>query len=135
MYNYEPSVWTDAAVRRFITKSQIVNEDLDKLHRLPLFLLRKADRAANGLDLSEVSFRQRAFEDRVKKVYGRAKALHITDLDISGTAVMETFNLKPGPTVGNVLNYLLSIVIEDQKMNTKERLIEEASKYLSEALK
>ena len=102
---------------------------------MPLFLVRKADRAANGLGLSEISHRQYAFEDRIKKVYNRSKALHVTDLYISGAVIMEAFNLKPGPTVGNVLNYLLSLVIEDQKINTKEKLIEEASKYLSEALK
>jgi len=135
MYNYEPSMWTDAAVRRFIRKAHIIGTDLDRLHRMPLFLVRKADRAANGLGLSEISSRQHAFEDRIRKVYGKSKALHVTDLDISGAVIMEKFNLKPGPTVGHVLNYLLSLVIEDQKVNTKEKLIEEASKYLSEALK
>ena len=135
MYNYEPNKWTDAAVRRFIKKAHIVGADLDNIHRLPLFLLRKADRAANGLELSEISPRQYEFEDRIKQVYGRAKALHTTDLDISGDVVMEAFNLKPGPTIGHILNYLLSVVIDDQKLNTRERLLEEASKYLSEALK
>lgn len=135
MYNYEPSMWTNAAVRRFIRKAHITGADLDKLPRMPLFLVRKADRAANGLGLSEISSRQYAFEDRIKKVYGQSKALHVTDLNISGDAIMEAFNLKPGPTIGHVLNYLLSLVIEDQKVNTKEKLVEEASRYLSDALK
>ena len=135
MYNYEPSIWTDAAVRRFIRKSHLTDMDLEKIHQLPLFLIRKADRAANGLGLSEVSPRQYDFEDRIKQVYMRSNVLRITDLDIDGSVIMEMFNLKPGPTVGHVLNYLLSLVIEDQKINTKERLVEEASKYLSEALK
>lgn len=135
MYNYEPSMWTNAAVRRFIRKAHIVGADLDRLHRMPLFLIRKADRAANGFGLSEISSRQLAFEDRIRKVYGESKTLHVTDLDISGIAIMKEFNLKPGPTVGHVLNYLLFLVVEDQRVNTKEKLIEEASKYLSDALK
>ena len=135
MYNYEPDKWTDAAVRRFIKKVDIDKENLNSLDTFPLFLLRKADRAANGMNLSDISSRQHAFQKRIKKVYAKANALKITDLNIDGSTIMKEFNLKPGPTVGHVLNYLLSIVIEDQKMNKKELLIEEASKYLSEALK
>jgi poly(A) polymerase/tRNA nucleotidyltransferase (CCA-adding enzyme) len=135
MYNYEPNIWTDAAVRRFIKKVQISGSDLEDLDNMPLFLLRKADRAANGLNLSEISPRQYDLQDRIKQVYTQSKALHITDLDIDGATIMEYFKLKPGPTVGHVLNYLLSVVIEDQTLNTKQKLIEEASKYLSEALK
>jgi len=135
MYNYEPEVWTDAAMRRFIKKTHITSDDLSNLDRLPLFLLRKADRAANGLGLSEVSPRQRSFQNRIKQVYDRTKALHVTDLAIGGKTLMSYFKLKEGPTVGHVLNYLLTIVLEDQSMNKREVLIEEASKYLSEALK
>lgn len=135
MYNYEPSIWTDAAVRRFIRKSHISDANLENIHQLPLFLIRKADRAANGLGLSEISPRQYNFEDRIKQVYMRSNALRIKDLDVDGSIIMKVFNLKPGPTVGHVLNYLLSLVIEDQKINTKKKLVEEASKYLSEALK
>ena len=135
MYNYEPNIWTDAAVRRFIKKAQISSADLENLDNMPLFLVRKADRAANGLNLSEISPRQYDLQDRIRQVYAQSEALHITDLDIDGATIMDHFKLKPGPTIGHVLNYLLSIVIEDQTLNTKQRLIEEASKYLSEALK
>ena len=135
MYNYEPELWTDAAMRRFIKKVHISVTDLEDLDNLPLFLVRKADRAANGLGLSAVSSRQRSFQARIKQVYNRSKALHVTDLDIDGNSIMTYFKLKPGPTVGHVLNYLLSVVIEDQSLNTRKKLIEEASKYLSRALK
>jgi len=135
MYNYEHGRWSEAAVRRFIKKAHITAADLDDLENLPVFLLRKADRAANGLELSEVSSRQLALQKRIRKVYERSKALHVTDLAIDGSTIMETFNLRPGPTVGHVLNYLLSIVIEDQKLNKKDILVEESSKYLSKALK
>jgi len=135
MYNYEPALWTEAAVRRFIKKAHISAADLEDLDNLPLFLVRKADRAANGLGLSEVSSRQRSFQTRIKQVYTRSKALHVTDLDIDGNSIMAHFKLGPGPTVGHILNYLLSVVIEDQSLNTKKKLIGEASKYLSKALK
>jgi len=135
MYNYEQGKWSDAAVRRFIKKIHIKEEDLSCIDDLPIFLLRKADRAANGLNLSPISPRQKSFENRIKHVYERSKALHVRDLKVDGNMIMEKFNLKPGPTVGHVLNYLLSIVIENQSLNKKETLIDEASKYLSKALK
>jgi tRNA nucleotidyltransferase/poly(A) polymerase len=135
MYNYEPDKWSDAAVRRFIKKVHITSVDLNNLENLPVFLLRKADRAANGLNLSKISPRQRAFEKRIREVYTKSEALHITDLKIDGEVLMKAFNLKQGPTIGHILRYLLSKVIEDQKMNDPKILIEESCRYLSKALK
>ncbi len=135
MYNYEPNRWSNAAVRRFIDKIHISGKDIKKLNSMPVFLLRKADRAANGLNLSEISPRQISFEKRIKQIYNQSRVLHIKDLAIDGNALMKEFNLKPGPTIGHILNYLLSIVIKDQSMNQKDILVEEVSKYLSTALK
>jgi poly(A) polymerase/tRNA nucleotidyltransferase (CCA-adding enzyme) len=135
MYNFEPNKWTDAAVRRFIKKAKIDREDLKDLANLPIFLIRKADRLANGHSLKAISYRQRLFEKRIKDIYIKSNVLNVNDLMINGNIIIDKFNLKPGPTVGHVLNYLLSVVIEDQKMNTEEALIEAASNYLSEALK
>ncbi|KKM18883.1 hypothetical protein LCGC14_1661200 [marine sediment metagenome] len=135
MYNYEPNRWSNAAVRRFIAKVHISGKEIKRLSRMPIFLLRKADRAANGLNLSEISPRQISFEKRIRQIYNQSRVLHIKDLAIDGIVLMEEFKLKPGPTIGHILNYLLSIVIEDQSMNQRNVLIEEASKYLSTALK
>jgi len=135
MYNYEPNKWSEAAVRRFISKVNITENDLEDLDNMRLFLLRKADRLGSGVDLSEISPRQKTFQEHIKKVYERSKALNVRDLDIDGSIIMEKFYLKPGPTVGHVLNHLLALVIEDQSLNKRDRLIEEASKYLSGALK
>lgn len=135
MYNYEPGEWTDTAVRRFIRKAKITDRDLEGLANLPIFLLRKADRLANGYSLKAISYRQRLFEERIKEIYAKSNILDITDLAIDGDIIMEKFSLKPGPTIGHILNHLLSIVIEDQKINEKHLLIEAASDYLSKALK
>ena len=135
MYNYEHEKWSDAAVRRFIKKVNLTEKDLKDLDNLPIFLLRKADRYANGKNLSSISPRQINFQKRIKEVYTDSKALHVSDLDIDGNVLMNEFKLKPGPTVGHVLNYLLSLVIEDQKLNERKTLINAASEYLSKALK
>lgn len=135
MYNYEPEKWTDSAVRRFIKKVKIKEEDLDKLDTFPLFLVRRADRLANGYPHKEVSFRQELFKKRITDTFKQSNVFTISDLDIDGSTLMKKFNLKEGPTIGHVLTYLFSLVLDDQKLNSKEILIEEASKYLSEALK
>jgi len=135
MYNYEPDKWTDAAVRRFVRKAKITAEDLDKLDTFPLFLVRRADRLANGYTHKEVSYRQELFQKRIQDTFEQSSAITINDLDIDGNILMQEFRLQEGPTVGHVLNYLLALVLEDQKLNSRELLIEEASKYLSGALK
>ncbi len=135
MYNYDPIKWTDAAVRRFIRKMEITEEDLKTLDTFPVFLVRKADRAASGNDLSEISPRQKAFEERIKTLYSQMHEFTIADLDIDGSALMSEFKLREGPTIGHILNHLLSLVVENQIPNDKEALVEEASKYLSNALK
>lgn len=135
MYNYEPESWSDTAVRRFIKKTHMTDNDIKDLDNFPLFLLRKADRAANGLGLSSISYRQKSFQERIKYIYDKSEVLHITDLDIDGNDIMNYFKLEQGPTVGHILNYLLGLVIENQSLNTKENLLKEASKYLSTALK
>ena len=135
MYNYEHEKWSDAAVRRFIRKIDLTEKDLQDLDNLPIFLLRKADRYANGKNLSSISYRQISFQERIKEVFNRSKALNVSDLDIDGNILMKEFKLKAGPTVGHVLNYLLSLVIEDQKLNERQTLINAASDYLSKALK
>jgi len=135
MYNYEEEKWTDSAVRRFIDKSQITEENLEDISEFPLFLVRKADRAANGMDLSEISRRQKAFEKRIRSVFEQSRVITAKDLDVNGNEIMEAFHLSPGPTVGHILQYLLSLVIERQELNKKEKLIELAREYLSSALK
>jgi len=135
MYNYEPEEWTESAIKRFIKKAKITNEQLKDLPNLPIFLLRKADRLANGHSLKAISYRQKLFERNIEEIYNKSKILDIEDLSIDGNTIMNSFNLKPGPTIGHILNHLLSVVIEDQKMNTKELLINAASDYLSKVLK
>ena len=83
MYNYEPDKWTEAAVRRFISKTNITEDDLDDLDNLRLFLLRKADRAGSGVGLSEVSPRQRTFQEHISIVPSISKSFTFRALDLS----------------------------------------------------
>ena len=43
---------------------------------------------------------------------------------------LKRFNLKPSPLIGETLNHLLDLVIQDPKLNEKEMLIAHAKDYL-----
>jgi tRNA nucleotidyltransferase (CCA-adding enzyme) len=47
-----------------------------------------------------------------------------SDLLINGNDVMEITGLKPGKEVGEILNWLLNVVIEDPEFNDKDKLIQ-----------
>lgn len=66
MYHYDRR-WTDKTVWRFIKKVGINNNNIGDIGRIPLFLLRRADRASRGLN--PVSSKQMDFEARLSKVY------------------------------------------------------------------
>jgi len=136
MYNYEPKQWTDTAVKRFITKAGITSAHIDDLSNFPLFLVRRAERLSYGnSNVHAVSIRQQQFELRIQEIFSKMSTDSINILDINGDDIMKEFNLKPGPTVGNILNYLVTVVKEDRSTNEKGKLVTIAGEYLSEALK
>ncbi|MEI7603400.1 MAG: HD domain-containing protein [bacterium] len=114
--------WTDHAVRRFIRNvggQDAVNE---------LFMLRIADATCNkksAWDPEEID----ALQLRISKVLQEDIALKVTDLDISGTDIME-LGVKQGPDIKAVLNFLLEKVEENPLNNDKIVLQEIAKDYI-----
>ena len=117
-YTYE---WTDGAVRRFIR-----NVGVDNLEYL--FILRDADRIGNGMKqgIPEIYL---DFKDRIKKILEIDNAFKIKDLDINGNVIMKNLLLKPGPMIGEILNYLLEIILDNPELNKKEILLDKAKEY------
>ncbi len=121
MFFYTPE-WTDGAVRRFIRKVGLENLD-------DLLTLREADRAGNG---SRKGQSQPVYElqKRIARIIEKDNAFSIKDLNINGNDLITTFNLSQGKMIGEILNYLLELVLDNPEMNTHEILIKEAEKYL-----
>ena len=116
-----PSMWSDSAVRRFLKR---VGEDNVE----DLFKLRIADAMANpktAFQPDEINELQR----HISEVRQKDMALKITDLDVNGDD-LKNIGVQPGPQMGNILNRLLDMVIEDPLLNTKEKLLEEAKRML-----
>lgn len=122
MFHYE-SVWTDAAVRRFIVSTGV--EYIDRL-----FLLRRADSAAitgtNALlpDLVE-------FQTRIDAIIAQDHVFSLKDLAVTGNDLKKA-GILHGPSIGTVLQELHQTVLEDPSLNTKDRLIEIATAFCSE---
>lgn len=131
MYHYTRD-YGESAVRRFIKRAGITQENIDDLSNHPIFKLRAAERLGNGLKTKAVTDRQLDFEERIRKVFAKGGGLSLKDLDINGHVVMEAFELKPGEQVGKVLSYLLDEVQKDSSLNQRLKLIELALNYLKE---
>jgi tRNA nucleotidyltransferase (CCA-adding enzyme) len=131
MYHYTRE-WTDAAVRKFIRKSEISPDYMtaDKIGTFPLFRLRAGERLGNGLKGIAVTDRQKDFEKKIIDVYKQTTGLEIKDLDINGDVLMETFRIKPGVQVGKILKFLLEKVLERPSLNNRTDLLKLTVDYL-----
>jgi putative nucleotidyltransferase with HDIG domain len=118
MFHYTDD-WSDAAVRRFIIRT-------GSEHLYSLYKLRLADTfgmAATDPDPAQLSPLMR----RVDAVIEKNHALGLKDLAVRGKDLME-MGFEPGKRLGLILQQLLEAVIEDPEQNTREKLLEIASK-------
>ena len=131
MYHYTRE-WTDSALRKFIRKVGLTEDYMskDKIGDFPQFKLRAGERLGNGLKGVAVTDRQRDFENRLIDVYKESRGLTIRDLEIDGNVLMETFRLPQGQKVGEILNFLLSQVLEKPSVNNRTDLLKLTVDYL-----
>ena len=66
--------------------------------------------------------------DRFADLVAKDEALTVKDLDINGYDLMDIG--FQGKAIGDCLNYLLDIVLEDSTLNTHDTLIELAKKFI-----
>jgi len=114
MFNYTKD-WSDSAVRRFIQRIGIDLVD-------DLFLLRTADMKAMGKKLENRHTVQ--LKKRIQKVLTEENALHIKDLKINGNDIMRALGIGPGPRIGEILNDVLERVVDEPKLNDKQKLMD-----------
>lgn len=116
MYHYDAS-WTDAAVRRFIRRTDGVDRDL-------LFTLRRADNAASGV-AAEGEQNQDELERRIADEIERQPGLLVERrLAIDGHDLQRELGMSPGAHVGRVLAGLTEAVLDDPSRNDREALLE-----------
>lgn len=111
MFAYNPEM-TDSAIRRFMRR--VGKEDIPKMIEL-----RVGDRKGGGS--RETSWRLEELKSRIAGLMN--DPLTVTDLKIDGFDVMKALDIKPGPMIGKVLNFLFEEVLEDPGKNNREYLL------------
>jgi tRNA nucleotidyltransferase (CCA-adding enzyme) len=114
---------TDKALRRFIRK-------VGKDNVLDLVELRRADILALGRQTTYGSWiNWQTLKDRLAEIMDSDATFVVSDLAVDGHDVMTTLDLPPGPEVGSALEWLLERVIDEPKLNQREKLIDLLQSY------
>ncbi len=124
---YYTQEWSDGAVRRFLR-----NVGLENLENL--FLLREADRKGNG-NKEGIPKTFLLFKKKISEIIEKDSALKVTDLDINGNQILDATGTKPGPIIGEILDYLLELVLDEPDLNKNQILIEQAVLYYQKKAK
>lgn len=121
---------------------RVLNEDKKSIKRLinklgikqtiNFFDVREADIFGHSVDVREKSLTKlRNCRGIFSKIICENECTKIKDLDINGKDIMD-LGVPEGKIVGEVLNYLLQLVLDDKCENSNSKLILKAKEYLSE---
>jgi tRNA nucleotidyltransferase (CCA-adding enzyme) len=113
MFGYE-TTWSDTAVRRFIAK-------IGRASLADLFALREADNIGSGH--GPTAGRLDELRERIDAQLAANVALDLSGLAVDGDDLMSELGLRPGPSVGRLLDGLLERVIADPRLNRRDTLI------------
>lgn len=114
--------WTDRAIRRFIHRVG-GHDQVDKLLKL-----RVADALANpktSFDPTDIF----KLAERIAQIREQETLLTVKDLKINGNDLIN-LGYPQGPIIKEALNFLLNQVIDNIKLNNKDKLIKLALEYL-----
>ena len=113
MFHYTDE-WSDSAVRRFIVR---VGED----YLIKTYQLRRADAYATAASEPEPGFLL-SLMHRVEIAIAQKNAFSLRDLAVNGNDLI-AIGVKPGKTLGIILNELLETVLDDPAQNTRDDLM------------
>lgn len=114
---------SDKSIRRLITR--VGRENI-----YDLLELRKADALAMKHDSRQIWDYYQAMTQRVSQIFAEFNAFSLRDLAITGTDLIQALDLSPGPLIGQILNHLFQLVVDQPQVNTFDFLIREAQAYL-----
>ncbi|NIZ40580.1 CCA tRNA nucleotidyltransferase [Entomospira entomophila] len=106
--------WSDGDIRRWLSKVGI--EHVDELILLNKALYRACMRSISELDL---------FYQRVRHIIQEAPTIHIQQLAINGSDLV-AIGIPAGRQLGELLQQLLELVLENPEFNTKAHLLQAA---------
>jgi poly(A) polymerase/tRNA nucleotidyltransferase (CCA-adding enzyme) len=128
LFYYNPDEVGESSVRRLVR--QVGPENMEELLQV-----RMADRIGSGCPKAE-PYKLRHLRYLIEKV--SQDPISVKMLKVNGEDVMEILKIPPGPKIGQILDVLLGLVLEDPKKNEREFLkkeIEKLGKLSEEELK
>lgn len=111
-HGYGDDLWTDSAVRRYVRDA---GENLGLLNAL----VRADCTTRNERRARELATRMNDFEERIAELAQREELGKIRP-DLNGDQVMEHLGLSPGPVVGEAMDFLLEIRLEEGSIGEEE---------------
>jgi poly(A) polymerase/tRNA nucleotidyltransferase (CCA-adding enzyme) len=118
LFYYNVDEVSDSSVRRLVRQVGLDNME-------ELLQLRMADRIGSGVPKAE-PYKLRHLKYIIEKV--SRDPISVKMLKVSGNDVMTLLKIKPGPKVGQVLDILFGLVLNDPEKNKKEFLKKEIQK-------
>ena len=110
------SVWTDSAVRRYVTDA---GEQLGRLHKL----VRSDCTTRNRRRAAALAAAYDDLEARIAELADREELSRIRP-DLDGTAIMQLLDVPPGPVVGRAYKHLLEVRMDKGPL-PREQAVEE----------
>ncbi len=118
LFYYNVDEVTESSVRRLVR--QVGSENTEELLQV-----RMCDRIGSGVPKAE-PYKLRHLKYVIDKV--AQDPISVKMLKVKGNDVMKQLGIQPGPKVGQILDILLSYVLEEPKNNTKDFLKKEIEK-------
>ena len=119
LFYYNVDEVKESSVRRLV--KNVGPENMEDL-----MWVRQADRIGSGVPKAE-PYKLRHLKYLIEKV--SKDPISVKMLKINGADLMGTLGEKPGPKIGQILDALLGVVLDDPKKNNKKYLETEAKKF------
>ncbi len=94
-----------------------------------LYALQKAD-ILSLTDPSVAIYKLEKMIFLTAEILNSRQPLSIKDLNITGKDLILDLKVKPGKEIGEILSYLLNLVLDDETLNKKEILLPKATEFL-----
>jgi tRNA nucleotidyltransferase (CCA-adding enzyme) len=134
-YGHELATQVSVLIERHLFNTDMGDRGLRRLIRAvgvdrmdDLLDLRRADVEGQGMGASTADVD--AFAVRVAETLAARPPFTRTELAVDGHALMEAFDLPPGPQLGETLNHLLERVLDEPERNDRETLLKWAAEFL-----
>ena len=112
LFYYNVGEVGESSVRRLVKNAGLENME-------ELIQLRMADRIGSGVPKAK-PYKLRHLEYLIEKV--SQDPISAKMLKVNGNEIIKALNIKPGPKVGQILNILLGVVMNDPSKNTHQFL-------------